>query len=96
MLQSGPPRPVELLKDTPICYKNHPSFAKPASDGSHPARAELQGLVEAGFGRLYHDRASAERELGGECRPAPLGDVVKITAEGKENTASSKTSDATA
>ena len=72
------------MEQASAIYKNHPSFARPSGDGSHPARDELRGLVEAGFGRLYVDRAAAEAELGGKAHPAPLGDVVKISPEGKE------------
>ena len=44
--------------------ENHPSFAIRDADGSPPARKELQALLDKGFGRLYRDRAEAERELG--------------------------------
>ena len=84
LLEGPSPKPAEILEQAPAVYKNHPSFAQSSADGSHPARDELQGLVEAGFGRLYVDRAAAEAELGGKAHPAPLGDVVKISPEGKE------------
>ena len=74
---------MEVLLSAPVIKRNHPSFAAREADGSQPARAELQGLVEQGFGRLYRTQAEAEQALGGSCHPAPLGDVVKVGADGR-------------
>ena len=43
---------------------------------------ELRTLVNAGFGRLYASRAEAEADLGGECFPAPMGNIIKLGADG--------------
>ena len=40
--------------------------------------------MNAGFGRLFANRKAAEQALGGECFPAPLGDVVKRGPDGTD------------
>ena len=81
---AGPePSPLETFLSAPVVRKNHPSFAAKSADGSQPARAELQALLDKGFGRLYRSQAEAEQVLGGRCHPAPLGDVVKDGPGGK-------------
>ena len=72
------------MRDAPVIERNHPSFSKPSASGGHPARDQLQKLVDQGFARVVRSRREAEAELGGKCFPAPLGDVVKLLPDGEE------------
>ena len=69
---------------SPAARENHPSFTAKTDSGSQPALEQLRELIDAGFARLYTDRAAAEQALGGPCYPAPLGDVVKALPGGGE------------
>ena len=62
---------------------NHPSFmVVHGSDTEAAGVALVRAAVEAGFGELFVDRASASRALGGTVFPAPLGTVTKSRADG--------------
>ena len=74
--------PLAWLDGAPEITAKHPSFNLRDAQGKQPALDELRALVEAGYGRLYKDRKEAERALGGDCFPAPLGNVTKLGPDG--------------
>ena len=74
------PHDLEPLTDSDV---NHGSFSTVHGDDQEAAGLALvRRAVDAGFGELYADRATAEQTLGGQVYPAPMGTVTKTRADG--------------
>ena len=85
LLDDRPAAPeTTLKKKRRRAAGNHPSFKQKTAAGDQPARAQLQELLEHGYGQLFTDRAAAESFVGEACYPAPLGDVVKAVPGGPD------------
>ena len=61
---------------------NHPSFNELHGEEEAPAVGLVQKHIDAGFGMLFESKEDAERYLGQECFPAPLGNVAKEKDDG--------------
>ena len=59
---------------------NRPSFAEDSADS--PGLAVIQGHLDAGFGHLFSDLASAEAHFSHKVAPAPLGTISKSKPDG--------------
>ena len=72
---------VDFIDYAPVLH-NHPSFLETQGVAEPPGRAWIQEQLEAGRVRLFEDKLSAEKWLGQQAWPSPLGNVKKLKADG--------------
>ena len=69
---------LEELSAVEKCLGNHPSFNELHGQERAPGVELLQDHLNAGYGRLFTDVESAERALGVQVFPAPMGNIAKV------------------
>ena len=81
LVSESPTTSVDRLREQVQWTHNHPSFG--LRDGDElPAHGLLQDLVDQGFAMVFSDKDAAAHWLGCEPVPSPLGNVVRVKADG--------------
>ena len=72
---------VDRFREQVQWTHNHPSFSI-SEGGDLPAHNLLQDLVDQGFAMIFADREAAAQWLGTQPIASPLGNVVRVKADG--------------
>ncbi len=73
---------VDTLDKLEPWSKKHPSFGELHGESRPPGLALVEQNINADLGRIFRNRADAERWLGKKAHPAPLGNVAKVRDDG--------------
>jgi hypothetical protein len=74
---------LDDLADAQAIKRNRPSFSERHGQERAPGLDLLAEQVNEGFGLLFADKAAAERFLGGQSHPAPLGNITQQKPNGE-------------
>ena len=81
LVSETPSTSADRLREQVQWTHNHPSFGI-TDGGDCPAHLLLQELVDEGFALVFSDIDAAEAWLGSKPVPSPLGNVVRVKADG--------------